>query len=283
MIRSATRLFLCAFVLSTVVYGDAATTLYGTTAGQPFFNRPAGFGTLSGEIVRFQLQPFVVNDDATCVIESIQEAAFDGMIFLYRNGFDAANPLANLVAFDDDDGEFGEGTSRIDPRGFLLNDDYFLVTAGFDASEVGTFSNQISCAEPATRVLVGYGLFGDNEPSDYDGRRAQLLGGRFEVSVTGFNFSSVPFVGRTVPLASNDSAVFWFFQPANFELLIKLVDGCFVNNRYWVYYAATSNVEFTVRVADTFFDPPIVKTYRNPLGTQQQTSVADTNAFANCN
>lgn len=282
MIRRAILLTVATFAFSTVAFADAATTLYGTTAGHPFFNRPADLGNLSGESTQFQVQPFVVNDDATCVIESVQEAGFDALIYLYRNGFDPADPLANLVALDDDGGEFGEGTSRIDARSFLLNDDYFLVTAGFDSGEVGTFSNQISCAEPATRVLVGYGLFGDNEPSDYDGRRAQLLGGRFEVSVSGFDFFSVPFVAKTVPLASDDSAVFWFFQPANFELLIKMVDGCFVNNRYWVYYAATSNVEFTVRVVDTFFDPLIVKTYRNPLGTQQRTSVADTNAFGNC-
>lgn len=280
MIRTASRLFLLAFVLSAVAYGDAATTLYGSTAGQPFFNRPASFGGLSGQVVRFQLQPFVVNGDATCVIESVQEAGFDAMIFLYRGGFNAADPLANLVAFDDDGGEFGEGTSRIDLRSFLFNDDYFLVTAGFDSTEVGTFSNQIACAEPATRILVGYGIFGDNFPSDYDGRRAQLLEGRFEVSVTGSNFAGTPFVGRTAPLASNDSAIFWFFQPANFELLIKVVDGCGLNDRFWIFYAATTNVAFTIVVDDTFTGAR--KTYTNSLGSTSNIARADSNAFATC-
>lgn len=282
MNRIAFRILLCSVAVTSVAYADAATTFYGTTAGQPYFDRPADFDNLSGVVTRYQVQPFVVNGNASCIIQSIQEADFDGMIFLYRNSFNPANPLANLVALDDDGPDYGEGTSRINSRSFLFNDDYFLVTAGFYAAGSGTFSNQVSCAEPATRVLVGYGIFGTNQGSDYDGRRAQLLGGRFEVSVTGFNFASTPFIGRTVPLASNDSAVFYFFQPANFELLVKMVNGCGLNDRYWVYYAATTNVDFTLTVVDTFFDPPFVKTYHNPLGTQQRTSVADSNAFANC-
>ena len=108
--------------------------------------------------------------------------------------------------------------------------------------------------------------------TDYDGRSAQLLGGRFEVSVVGNNYALDPFVGRTVPLASNDSALFWFFQPANFELLVKIVDGCSLNNRFWVFYAATTNVEFTLTVVDTFADPGAnTRTYHNPLGTNDAT------------
>ena len=281
MIRTASRIYLCVFALSSVTYADAATTFYGTTAGQPFFNRPEDLGSLSGVVTRYHVQPFVVNADASCVIESVQEGGYDGMIFLYRGGFDPADPLADLVALNDDGPEYGEGTSRINARSYLFNDDYFLVTAGFYASGKGTFSNQIACDDPATRVLVGYGLFGTNQPSDYDGRRAQLLGGRFEVSVTGRDFSSASFVGRTVPLASNDSAIFWFFQPANFELLIKMVDGCGLNDRFWVYYAATTNVAFTIVVDDTFTGAR--KTYSNGLGSTSNIAKTDSNAFNTCN
>ncbi len=56
-------------------------------------------------------------------------------------------------------------------------------------------------------------------------------------------------------MASNDSAIFYFFQPANFELLVKIVDGCGSNNRFWVFYAATTNVEFTLRVSRTPSSP----------------------------
>ena len=286
MIRTATRLFLCAFVLSAVAYGEAGTSFYGSNQGQPTFNHPYDFITLSGDFTRYDVQPFRVNSNSDCFITSVQEGDdFDGMIFLYRNGFNPSFPLLNLVALNDDDGDtYGVGTSRIESLPVLAANDYFLVTAGYNSLDIGTFLNTITCEEPATRVLVGYGVFGDNQASAYDGRYAQLLEGRFEVSVTGRNFALVPFVGKSVPLASNDSAVFYFFQPANFELLVKIVDGCSLNNRFWVFYAATTNVEFTLKVTDTFLPGPFnYITYTNPLGTQDYTSVADSDALPTCN
>lgn len=285
MIRIASRLFLCIFVLSAVAYGEAATTFYGTTQGHPTFNHPSNLTTLSGDFTRYDLQPFRVNQNAHCFIQSVQDTTgFDGMLFLYRNGFNSTLPLNNLIAIDDDDDDtYGIGTSRIESIQLFAANDYFLVTAGYNSGDFGTFSTTITC-DDATRVLVGYGQFGDNTASAYDGRYAQLLNGRFEVSVTGFNFASTPFVGKSVPLASNDSALFYFFQPANFELLVKVVDACSLNDRFWVFYAATTNVDFTLKVTDTFVPGPFnYITYHNPLGTQLATSIADSDAFATCN
>ncbi len=277
MIRIALRLFLVAFVLSAAVFADAATTFYGSTAtlGTPVFNRPSSLSTLSGTFTPYSVQPFYPNDDTDCFIESIQESDFDGYIFLYDGPFNPASPLTNLVALDDDGPDFFIGESRIDSRPFLFSSDYYLVTAGYDPAPGGTFSNMVACDSPATRVIVGDGSLGF-----YDGRKAELLRGRFQVSVTGNDFSFVPFVAYTAPLASTDSAIFWFFSPANFELLIKMVNACSFNGRYWVYYAATTNVQFTVTVFDTVTST--TKTYTNPLGTTLFTSVTDSNAFATC-
>lgn len=287
MKTTATRTGLSALLLllgaAAVVHADAATTFYGSTAAQPFFNRPESLAALSGVSTRYAVQPFRSNADSSCSIEGVQEGGFDGMLFLYHGSFDPTSPLTNLVALNDDSTS-GSGSSRIEPLSLDFSADYFLVTAGYQAGGAGTFSNMIHCGAPATRVLVGYGTFGDDNPSDYDGRSAQLLGGRFEVSVVGKNFALAPFVGRTVPLASSDSALFWFFQPANFELLVKIVDGCSSNNRYWVYYAATTNVEFTLTVVDTFSNAASnTRTYHNPLGTNEATAITDSNAFATCN
>lgn len=274
MIRTALRLFLCAFVLSAAVFAEAATTFYGTTSGQPVFNRPDDLSTLSGVFTHYSVQPFFPNDDADCFIEGIQEGGFDGLIFLYDGSFDPLDPISNLIALDDDGPNYGVGESHIDSLALLLSHDYYLVTGGYTSLHVGTFSNMVACEAPATRVIVGDGGFG---LGNYDGRIAELLGGRFQVSVTGHDFASAPFIGRTVPLASTDSAIFWFFEPANFELLLKMVDACSFNNRFWVFYAATTNVYFRVTVYDN--DTGQTRTYTNPLGTSLFTAVTDSDAF----
>ena len=60
--------------------------------------------------------------------------------------------------------------------------------------------------------------------------------------------------GNAIPLSSlglNEGGMFWFFAANNPELLVKIIDGCALNSRFWVFYAATTNVGFTVTVTDT--------------------------------
>ncbi|MGH9362848.1 MAG: Calx-beta domain-containing protein, partial [Thermoanaerobaculia bacterium] len=87
-------------------------------------------------------------------------------------------------------------------------------------------------------------------------------------------------IGTGVPLSfAPDSGVLYFFSPSNLEMLIKVLDACPLNNRYWVFFAATTNVEFTLTVTDTKVGK--VKTYFNPLNTPAP-PVQDTAAFATC-
>lgn len=81
-------------------------------------------------------------------------------------------------------------------------------------------------------------------------------------------------VGQAVPLTS-DTGYFWFFQSTNVELVIKVLDGRVVNGKFWVFYGALSNVEYTITVTDT--ETLQVKTYFNPQDTLA--SVANTTAF----
>ncbi len=81
-------------------------------------------------------------------------------------------------------------------------------------------------------------------------------------------------IGMPVRLTA-DTASFWFFSSSNVELVIKVVDGRAVNSRYWVFYGALSDVEYTITVTDA--STGVVKTYSNPSG--QLASVADTAAF----
>ncbi len=102
-----------------------------------------------------------------------------------------------------------------------------------------------------------------------------LNGGRFKVGVSWrVPSQGTSGVATAVPLTS-DTGYFWFFSSNNVELVVKVVDGRAVNNRFWVFYGALSDVEYTITVTDTATGA--VRTYFNPAGTLA--SGADTSAF----
>lgn len=101
-----------------------------------------------------------------------------------------------------------------------------------------------------------------------------LNGSRFQVEVTWKDFAGNTGVGHPVPLTS-DTGYFWFFDPANVELIIKVLDGRPLNQSWWVFYGALSSVEYRVTITDTVTGA--IKTYTNPSGNLG--SVADTSAF----
>ena len=78
---------------------------------------------------------------------------------------------------------------------------------------------------------------------------------------------------------SVDTGWFSFFTPDNPEMLVKVLNGCSINNRFWVFTAAPSNMEYTLTVTDTAIDT--VKSYSNPFGVAAAV-ITDTTAFATC-
>ena len=106
------------------------------------------------------------------------------------------------------------------------------------------------------------------------GQTLCLNGHRFSASVVWRNASHVTGGGQALSVTDNTGA-FWFFDPTNLELAVKILDGRSVNGKYWVFFGSLTNVEFTLTVTDTLTGA--VKTYLNPQG--QLASGADTSAF----
>ena len=84
--------------------------------------------------------------------------------------------------------------------------------------------------------------------------------------------------GQTIPLTA-DTGAFWFFNSANVEMVIKVLNGCVLNSRYWTFAGGLTDVNVTMIVTDT--QTGTVKTYVNPQGTAFQ-PIQDTSAFATC-
>ncbi|MDY7094456.1 MAG: Calx-beta domain-containing protein [Acidobacteriota bacterium] len=105
-----------------------------------------------------------------------------------------------------------------------------------------------------------------------------LNGGRFRVSGT---FNPPGMIGgdaRAVQL-TGDTGYFWFFNAENVELVVKVIDGCAVNGRYWVFAGGLTNVEFELTVEDT--ERGGTRTYTNPQRTAFL-PIQDTRAFLTC-
>ena len=84
---------------------------------------------------------------------------------------------------------------------------------------------------------------------------------------------------QVIPVPNPGSGIFSFFGTDNWEVMAKALNGCGLNNRYWVFSASATNVFYRMEVFDT--SHPESKIYFNYPGPPAP-AVTDTNAFATC-
>ena len=76
-----------------------------------------------------------------------------------------------------------------------------------------------------------------------------------------------------------DTGYFWFFSDSNVEMVLKVLDACSLNERFWVFAGGLTNVQVDITVLDTATGA--AKTYHNPQGAAFQ-PIQDTSAFSGC-
>ncbi len=132
-------------------------------------------------------------------------------------------------------------------------------------------------------------LESDIEPCAPDANTMCLNNGRFKVEVNWNDHHGATGPGMVAPCGTDDSGLFYFFNEDNWEMLFKVLNGCGYNNHYWVYFAATTDVGFNIRVTDTMTG--FTKAYSNKSGVDLDYSnelghpanaVTDNTAFATC-
>ncbi|HEV8577811.1 MAG TPA: Calx-beta domain-containing protein [Thermoanaerobaculia bacterium] len=161
----------------------------------------------------------------------------------------------------------GAPISGLDPSTFYL----FRVRASGGGSINSAFSNE---AGTATLGLIS--------PCVADSENLCLNSGRFRVALDWRFPGGTTGAGQAVPLAfAADSGLFYFISPSNLEMLVKVLNACVppLGNKYWVFYSATTNVEFAVVVTDT--QTGKTRGYYNPLN-RPAPPVQDVSAFATC-
>jgi hypothetical protein len=128
--------------------------------------------------------------------------------------------------------------------------------------------------------LFGEATGGDSTEPCVEGPETLCLhGDRFKVEIDWATNQGTSGEGNVVDFQTVDSGLFWFFAETNWEVVVKVLDACVINDRFWVFAGGLTNVRTVISVTDT--DSGIVRTYTNPLSTPFQ-PVQDTNAFATC-
>lgn len=104
---------------------------------------------------------------------------------------------------------------------------------------------------------------------------------RFRVTVVWRTEEGTTSAGRPVRMTP-DTGVFWFFDPANAEILVKIVDACGLAGfeNFWVFSAALTSVEYDLSILDSRTG----QTYlvHNPQGLEAPPVLSTDTLFRDC-
>lgn len=106
---------------------------------------------------------------------------------------------------------------------------------------------------------------------------ACLQGGRFRATLTYNDPGGNSGNGKVATGRSADTSLFYFFEPKNWEVMVKVLNGCDINGYFWVYGSASTDVGFTLKVQD--LETGAERTFSNPPGELAK-GFSDGQAFA---
>jgi hypothetical protein len=165
--------------------------------------------------------------------------------------------------------------------------DGLRITVGIQSGTNVTSGGVIASATVTDGRTGGdaYAVVGQRQPSSAasggpcvaDAQSLCLSNGRFKVQAT-WQSTTASGTATAIP-GTSDTGQFWFFNASNVEMVVKVLNGCGINNRYWVFAGGLTNVKVTMTVTD--MQNGTVKTYQNPQSTPFA-PIQDTGAFATC-
>ncbi|HKV07355.1 MAG TPA: hypothetical protein VJ725_04390 [Thermoanaerobaculia bacterium] len=130
---------------------------------------------------------------------------------------------------------------------------------------------------PTYRALGIRAKFGESTSACVPGpSRLCLNQGRFAVEATFTAPGQSPGTASVVKL-TDETGYLWFFNSSNVEAVVKVLNGCGLNGKFWVFAGGLTDVQVTLTVTDT--QTGNSKTYTNPQGTAFR-PIQDTVALA---
>jgi hypothetical protein len=180
---------------------------------------------------------------------------------------DYSNNFANdpLVLNSD-----GSTTLSTFPGSYQISAEQILIDLG-----LSTLTGAVSIG----KISGNFSHFGENgtfEATPSNLNQTMLLNNdRFQVEVDWTDTASNG-TGEGI-LVTDDSAAFFFFDSSNVEILVRVLDACEINDRFWVFAGGLTNVEYTLTVTDA--STGAQKTYNAPAASPD---IIDTSSFSTC-
>jgi len=148
-------------------------------------------------------------------------------------------------------------------------------SAGCDAANFNV-DGAFSASYPLLKQFIDNG--GSSGVCTQSATTMCLNNNRFAVSATYRTNDGNTGSGQAVRL-TDDTGYFWFFSSSNVEAVIKVLNACGLNSKYWTFAGGLTNVNVVLTITDT--KSGTTKTYTNPLNTAFQ-PIQDTGAFSTC-
>lgn len=219
-------------------------------------------------------------DDANIelVVKVLDGCGVNGRLWVFAGGL--TNVEVELVVTDTDTGEEKRYASALGAPFQPLQDTLAFATCGkaaaAGASRLAPLPRRGNAADVADAANAANGADGGGCVAD---DTTLCLGGdRFRVTTRWTPPGGEEQLGRAVALTT-DTGYFWFFEDSNVETLVKVLDGCGVNGRYWVFGAGLTDLRVETLVTDTQTGASWSST--SPQGTPFA-PIQDASAFATC-
>ncbi len=143
----------------------------------------------------------------------------------------------------------------------------------------GTSGTQVVPAGASVQQRAAIEALDPNtDPVCLDGATLCLGNGRFAATLSWADGRGRRGRAVALPLGGPDGR-FYFLDPNNWELAMKVIDGCAQNDHFWVFAGAVTDVAYTLTVTDTVSSES--RTYENPIASPGL-PLRDTEAFATC-
>jgi hypothetical protein len=248
----------------------------------------AGGGN-SGTAQVFQLTPdtgylwFFNSSNVEAIVKVLNGCGLGGHYWVFAGGLTNVNVVLTVI-----DTETGEAKTYTNPQNTKfqpIQDTNAFATCSSSASTTpGAVRDVVEReAEAMSDLLVQATTPPSWQPFVSDGLCTPsptalcLNGGRFQVTAH-FDTGSSSGMANVFQLTP-DTGYLWFFNSANVEAVVKVLDGCGLGGHYWVFAGGLTNVNVVLTVTDTHTN--LMKTYVNSRNTKFQ-PIQDTNAFATC-